>query len=80
VLAGKVWVSHRIVERVVDGLAGRNEGGTSAIGGLSDRELEVFGLIGDGLSTRAIAERLHLSVKTIETHREKIERKVGVTG
>jgi DNA-binding NarL/FixJ family response regulator len=80
VLAGKVWVSHRIVERVVDGLAGRNEGGTSAIGGLSDRELEVFGLIGEGLSTRAIAERLHLSVKTIETHREKIKRKLGVTG
>jgi len=80
VLAGKVWVSNRVVERVVDGLAGRQEGRSSAIGGLSDRELEVFGLIGEGLSTRAIAERLHLSVKTVETHREKIKRKLGVAG
>ena len=80
VLSGKVWVSHRVVERVVEGLAGRQESSSSAVGGLSDRELEVFGLIGEGLSTRAIADRLHLSVKTVETHREKIKRKLGVAG
>jgi len=80
VLAGKIWVSNRVVERVVDSLAGRRETAQSTVGGLSDRELEVFGLIGEGLSTRAIAERLHLSVKTVETHREKIKRKLGISG
>jgi DNA-binding CsgD family transcriptional regulator len=43
---------------------------------LTDRELEVFSLIGQGLSTRTIAERLNLSVKTIGTHRERIKVKL----
>lgn len=80
VLSGKVWVSKKVVERVVDGLAAGRPGNPSDIGSLSDRELEVFGLIGEGLSTRAIAERLYLSVKTVETHREKIKRKLAVAG
>ena len=45
---------------------------------LSDRELHVFQLIGAGLSTRRIAEALHLSVKTVETHRENIKHKMGL--
>jgi DNA-binding NarL/FixJ family response regulator len=45
---------------------------------LSDRELEVFRLIGDGITTRAIAGQLQLSVKTIETHRENIKAKLGL--
>jgi DNA-binding NarL/FixJ family response regulator len=45
---------------------------------LSDRELEVFSLLGDGLSTREVAQRLNLSVKTIETHRAQIKRKLGL--
>ncbi|HMC67492.1 MAG TPA: LuxR C-terminal-related transcriptional regulator, partial [Gemmataceae bacterium] len=44
--------------------------------GLSSRELAVFELIGHGLTTRAIAEKLQLSVKTIETHREGIKEKL----
>ena len=45
---------------------------------LSNRELEVFEFIGRGKSTRAIAEQLHLSVHTIETHRENIRAKLGL--
>ena len=45
---------------------------------LSDRELEVFRAIGQGLGTREIADRLCLSVKTIETHRAHIKRKLRV--
>ena len=45
---------------------------------LSDRELEIFNLIGQGLGVRQIAEKLHLSVKTVETHREHIKEKIGL--
>lgn len=45
---------------------------------LSDRELQVYRLIGDGLGTRALAEELHVSVKTVETHRQRIREKLGI--
>jgi DNA-binding NarL/FixJ family response regulator len=45
---------------------------------LSDREIEVFHLIGQGMGTRPIAEKLHLSVKTIESHRAHIKEKLGL--
>jgi DNA-binding NarL/FixJ family response regulator len=45
---------------------------------LSDRELEVYTLIGQGLKTSQIASRLNLSVKTIETYREHIKDKLGL--
>jgi DNA-binding NarL/FixJ family response regulator len=76
VLAGRIYLSERMVERVINGFAKRKDASTSSIEDLSDRELEVFGLIGQGMSTSKIAERLHLSVKTVETHREKIKRKL----
>ena len=47
---------------------------------LTDREAEIFGLIGDGLSNRGIAERLGLSVLTVQTHRKRIATKLGTTG
>lgn len=47
---------------------------------LTDREAELFGLIGDGLSTRQIAERLGLSAHTVQTHRRRIATKLGTTG
>jgi DNA-binding NarL/FixJ family response regulator len=49
-----------------------------AIERLSDREIEVFEAIGRGRSTREIAASLHRSIKTIETHRENIKRKLGM--
>lgn len=45
---------------------------------LSDRELEVFGLIGEGISSKEIAERLFLSVKTVESYRERIKVKLNL--
>lgn len=49
------------------------------VAALSNRELEVFGLVGDGLPTRTIAARLALSDKTVETHKANIKRKLGIT-
>ncbi len=51
----------------------------SAPAALSDRELQVFRLLGEGLGTRAIATRLNLSIKTVESHREHIKKKLSVT-
>ena len=54
-----------------------SEGG---INNLSNRELQVFQLLGAGLSTRKVAAKLGLSIKTVETHRENIKRKLGLNG
>ena len=79
VLSGKVYVSPKMADRLITSVArGRSVAADSAIGGLSDRELEVFELIGHGVGTRTIAERLHLSVKTVETHRANIKEKLGL--
>lgn len=78
-LAGKIYLSAEMVERVVNRFAKKNETETSSVADLTDRELEIFGMIGQALSTARIAERLHLSVKTVETHREKIKRKLQLT-
>jgi DNA-binding NarL/FixJ family response regulator len=75
-LAGKVYLSMAIRERVDVRHSSQIAGNLPAISELSDRELEVFELIGSGLSTTKIAERLHLSTKTVESHREKIKRKL----
>ena len=77
VLGGKVYLSQRMTERVLQGLAGGGAAhGTPSVRDLSDRELEVFSLIGQGFATSLIAEQLHLSVKTVEAHREKIKKKL----
>ncbi|WPL18220.1 Response regulator protein VraR [Thiorhodovibrio winogradskyi] len=75
-LQGRVFLSAAMVERLLRrGLPGQAAGG-KLVDRLSDRELQVFGLLGDGHSTARIAETLHLSIKTIETHRENIKRKL----
>jgi len=79
VLSGRVFVSGRLAGRFVAGstASGRATGG-SPIQRLSDRELEVLQLIGEGLTSRMIAERLHLSIKTIDTYRENLKTKLGL--
>ena len=79
VLSGRIYLSDAMVQRVVNGFAKKKEGAGSRIEDLSDRELEVFGLISQGLSTSKIAAQLNLSVKTVETHREKIKRKLQLS-
>jgi DNA-binding NarL/FixJ family response regulator len=79
VLAGKVYVSDKLARRLLDGLAGA--AGTqeqSPMDRLSNRELEVFELIGRGMTTGKIADHLGLSTKTIEAHRENIKKKLGL--
>ena len=79
VLADKIYLSPDVVERIISGFAKKQPVGGSSIDELSNRELEVFWLIGQGRSTTQIAEQLNLSVKTVETHREKIKRKLGLS-
>ena len=65
--------------RILELFSGRkNDAAGSPIERLSDREFEVFQLIGHGSGTRAIADRLRLSVKTVEVHRANIKRKLGL--
>ncbi len=76
---GKRYVSERMAEKMMDSLAGTTDRPAGLMGTLSDRELEVLEMVGDGLGSREIAERLHLSIKTIESHREHIKSKLGLT-
>ena len=80
ILSGEVYLSEKLGARMLNQLVGgRNTTlNGSPIEELSDRELEVFGLIGQGHGTRPIAERLHLSVKTIESHRAHIKEKLNL--
>lgn len=78
VLAGKVYLSPDMHQRVVSRAIGRSSDEvTPTVSKLSNRELEVFRLIGMGLTTGQIASRLHLSTHTIDTHRENIKRKLN---
>ena len=79
VLAGEVYISDGMAARMVSKLvAGPTEAGISPVDRLSDRELEVFRLIGEGYGTREMAEKLHLSIKTIETYRAHIKEKMAL--
>ncbi|HEX9443037.1 MAG TPA: response regulator transcription factor [Candidatus Binatia bacterium] len=76
ILAGGIYLSENVTAKLLSRLANTKPGKASALEDLSDRELEVFQLIGQGASTRRIAEMLRLSIKTIESHRENIKRKL----
>jgi DNA-binding NarL/FixJ family response regulator len=78
VLAGGIYVSPKLAETLIFRAIMGSESETSLpVDRLSDRELEVLRLFGRSLSTRQIAETLHLSIKTIETHRAHIKEKLG---
>jgi DNA-binding NarL/FixJ family response regulator len=77
VAAGKTYVSPTFGELLIfKAIQSLDEGLGSPVDSLSDRELEVFEKLGKGMSTRAIAEDLHLSPKTVETHRAHIKEKL----
>ena len=79
VLKGEVYLSERLGNRMLRTLVnGRASLTNSPVEVLSDRELEVFSLIGQGHGTRPIAEKLHLSIKTIESHRAHIKEKLNL--
>jgi len=80
VLSGQVYVSEKMSARILETFSGRRgEAGGSPIERLTDRELEVFQLIGQGRGTRQIAQDLHLSVKTVEVHRLHIKEKLNLS-
>jgi len=76
VLRGRVALSGPVAQRILKTSVGARTDSKSSLEKLSDREVEVLELLGRGLTTRRVAERLNLSVKTVETYREKLKRKL----
>ena len=79
VLTGEIYVSDAILKKFLHKIAGDKAGtAKTPIESLSDREFEVFRLIGEGLKASQIAEQLHLSIKTIETYRTRLKEKLDL--
>jgi len=78
VLAGKVYLSKPMTERMLSGMVA-GKAVKRDIESLSNRELQVFEMIGQGTSTGKMAEHLNLSVKTIESHQAHIKKKLGLS-
>lgn len=77
VLGGQIAVSEKMASRILEIFsAGRTQTNSSPVQSLSDREFEVFQLIGKGSDVREIAEHLHISIKTAEVHRTNIKQKL----
>ena len=79
ILGREIYVSERVSNRILQRYIGSpGEARPSSIADLTDRELEVFRLIGEGHSTRQIAEELHISVKTVESYQSHIKEKLSL--
>jgi DNA-binding NarL/FixJ family response regulator len=78
VLNGKVYLSEKMTDRILHNMISGKEDKRD-INSLSNRELQVFELIGHGMSPGKMAEQLNLSVKTIETHQARIKKKLGLS-
>lgn len=78
VLRGEIYLSERMQGKILQRIINGDDGGLSGIDLLSDRELEVFRLIGHGYSTSDIGRELKRSVKTVETHRAHLKDKLGL--
>jgi DNA-binding NarL/FixJ family response regulator len=79
ILNREIYVSERVANRILHHyISGTSTMKQSPLADLSDRELEVFRLIGEGHSTRTIADELHLSVKTVESYQAHIKDKLSL--
>lgn len=78
VLSGQIYVSERMSQLVLARLGPDSPASSGPLGALTDRELEVFEMIGRGLATAEVADRLDVSVKTIETYRSNIKTKLNL--
>lgn len=77
ILQGQIFLSERMASKMIGLLVGSaGPAATPSVRSLTDRELEIFELIGQGLPTRTIASQLHVSPKTVESYREHIKRKL----
>ncbi len=79
IFAGKKYISQRVMDNLLTKMGDQPvKGQDSPVQSLTDRELEIFQLIGKGFSSGLIADQLNLSVKTISAHREHIKQKLGL--
>ena len=79
ILGGDIYLSDRMANKLLHQyISGASADMNSRLSALSDRELEVFRLIGEGRGTRQIAEKLHLSIKTVETYQAHIKDKLSL--
>lgn len=77
-VAGRPFFSPQVAGALMERIARKGGPAQSSVDKLSDRELVVLELLGNGLGSREIAEKLHLSIKTIESHREHLKTKLGL--
>jgi DNA-binding NarL/FixJ family response regulator len=79
VLNGQVYASERTASAILDAISRpRSLSSTSTLGKLTDRELEILRLTGQGKDNRTIAQELHISLKTVDTHRSHLREKIGL--
>lgn len=79
VLGGEIYLSERMQARIIRRMAdGASAIPSTPLAGLSDREIEVFELMGDGMKNQAIAKKLHISIKTVETYKSHLKTKLNV--
>lgn len=78
VLAGSIYLSERMSQSLLERLSHEGAPAPRPLGNLTDRELEVFEMVGRGLNTAEIADQLRVSVKTIETYRANIKTKLNL--
>jgi len=79
VLEGKIYLNEKVKEHILSSISSPQEAREKTpVDRLTDRELQVFKMIGRGFSSREIAERLFLSIKTIGTYRERIKEKLSL--
>ena len=78
VLCGGVYLSSRVSSHILQNLSGNRSLGKTGLKGLTDRELEVFELIGAGRSNQQISDQLHISSKTVDAHRANIRGKLSL--
>ena len=78
VLAGEIYVSPEMSGKIIEIFSGRRASSTNPVEALTDRQFEIFQMIGNGQSTRDIAETLNVSIKTVDAHRDHIKKKLNL--
>ncbi len=78
VLEGRAYVSEKLAAAIIDIFSGHRPETANTVEKLSDREFEILQHIGHGLTTKEIAQRIRISVKTVEVHRVNMKQKLGL--
>src|SRR5258705_11113459 len=78
VLNGEIYLNTSFMSRMINRMTNGRDSGASPIDRLADRELEVFDLVGRGLTTREIAAQLGLGITTVDTYRARIKEKLNL--